>query len=330
MTEHNVKRSAAYCIVVALVSLGAVGLGGCASARQGVVTAGDIPIVPAGAVSAREMARKLGMTVRSSSAHNATLANRFNSVVFFADPAGVTYVNGAAVGKKGGITPVGETLYVREALEQDIRLAMRSVIAYVPTPERSASPRHSSTPSPKPTISYGPVVIDAGHGGRDPGAGHNGRTEKDIVLNVALMIADMLRASNVDVRMTRSDDTFIELNDRAALADRTAAKLFVSLHCDAAANRGARGFTIYAPETRMSQAGALASAVEKSMLTTGQSSRGIRAAGYRVLLRTSCPAILLEMGYLTNRYDARLLGSKSHQRDIARAVADAVKACLTR
>ena len=80
----------------------------------------------------------------------------------------------------------------------------------------------------------------------------------------------------------------------------------------------------------MGQAGPLAAALEKSMGAGGQENRGIRAAGFRVLMRTSCPAVLLEMGFLTNRYDARLLGDKSHQRTLARAIADGVIAYLTR
>jgi N-acetylmuramoyl-L-alanine amidase len=276
------------------------------------------------------MGRRLGLTVLKSSTHSATLSNGLNSVVFFADPGGVAYVNGRAVGEKGGLATVGRTLYIPESLERDIRLSLRTRPKYIPPVKRRIPVKRSPPSAKKPRLKYGPVVIDPGHGGKDPGAGHNGCREKDIVLDVAILTTDILKASGVDVRLTRSDDTFIELNDRAALAQATRAKLFVSLHCDAARNRQARGFTIYAPENRMSQTSSLASAMEKSMLTTNTTSRGVRAAGYRVLLRTTCPAILLEMGYLSNRYDARLLSSKSHQRAVAHAVANAVTAYLTK
>jgi len=326
-----VKRTAAYCLVTVLAGVVAISLGGCTEAHPGVVASGDMPFTPSGTVSAAEMGRRLGLMLQRNSGHSAALRNQFNSVVFFADPGGVAYVNGAPVGQKGGIVAVNNTLYVPQSLEQDIRLAMRTHRTYTTTPRRSVSPRHSSPPPVKKVaMRYGPVVIDAGHGGRDPGAGHNGCTEKEIVLYVAMQTAEMLRASGVEVHLTRSSDEFIELNDRAALADRVNAKLFVSIHCDAAANRSARGFTIYTPKTRVGQTQALASAIEKTMSATGQPSRGVRAAGYRVLLRTSCPAVLLELGFLTNSYDAKLLSRSSHQRTLARATADAITAYLTR
>jgi N-acetylmuramoyl-L-alanine amidase len=325
-----VKTSAANRLLAALVCVAAVASGGCIEARPNIGVRQKISVVPSGTIAVSQMARRLGLAVQRVSAHNATLVNQFNSVVLFADPAGVAYVNGSQVGQKGGLATVDDTLYVPQLLEQDIRLAMRTGSYFASTPRPVPPVKRPSPSSSKPRLIHGPVLIDAGHGGKDPGAGHNGCREKDIVLDVALMMADMLRASGVDARLTRSTDTFVELNDRAAMARDVGAKLFVSLHCDAAANRRARGFTIYAPENRMGQTSGLATAMEKSMLTTRQTSRGIRAAGYRVLLRTSCPAILLEMGYLTNRYDARLLAAKSHQRIIARAASDAITAYLTR
>ncbi len=323
------KRSAVDCLVIALVCVVTSGLGGCVPARPGMVTARGVPIVPSGTIAVGDLAGRLGLTIRKSSEYGVTLGDRFNSVAFFVDPGGVVYVNGSQVGPKGGIASVGGVIFAPAALERDIRQAMRSTVQYAPTPvPPQVKPTYTAPPAP--ATRYGPVVLDAGHGGKDPGAGHNGLREKDIVLAVTLLAADMLKTSGVDVRLTRSTDTFVELNDRAAMAGQVGAKLFVSVHCDAAANRGARGFTIYAPETRMTQTSGLATTMEKSMRTTHPTSRGIRAAGYRVLLRTSCPAILLELGYLTNRYDARLLASKSHQRTVARAVARAVTDYLTR
>jgi N-acetylmuramoyl-L-alanine amidase len=93
------------------------------------------------------------------------------------------------------------------------------------------------------------VVLDPGHGGRDPGAvsPHNGRKEKDVVLALTAAIRDALAASGrVRVAMTREDDRFIDLRERYEIARRMKAGLFVSIHADAApANDGARGATIY-------------------------------------------------------------------------------------
>jgi len=308
----------------------AVGIGGCnllkpKSSKPVEVTAG-----PAGTIAVSEMGGRLGLAVQHNSIHSATLGNRFNSVVFFADPGGMVYVNGREIGAKGGMAVVGKTIYVPASLEQGIRRAMRTRARVVSPSPRRTPPKRTPPSAPKPKLVHGPVVIDAGHGGRDPGTRHNGFREKDIVLDVALMAAEILITSGVDARLTRSTDTFIELNDRAALAQKVGAKLFVSLHCDSAPNRRARGFTIYAPENRVRQTRSFAANMEKSMLTTNMTSRGIRTAGFRVLLRTRCPALLVELGYLSNRYDARLLGSRSCKRALARAVANAVTAYLTK
>jgi N-acetylmuramoyl-L-alanine amidase len=308
----------------------AVGVGGCNLLKPKSSKVREVAVGPAGTITAAEMGDRLGLSMRRNSAHSATLGNRFNSVVFFADPGGLAYVNGRKVGPKGGLASVGETIYVPESLERGIRRALRTRARVASPPRRPKVTKRSPPSAREPELRYGPVVIDPGHGGRDPGTAHNGFREKDIVLDVALMVADTLKASGVDARLTRNTDTFVELNDRAALAQGVGAKLFVSLHCDAAPNRRARGFTIYAPENRMRQTSPCAAVMEKSMLTTNMTSRGIRAAGFRVLLRTKCPALLVELGYLSNRYDARLLGSKSCRRDLARAVANAVTAYLTK
>ena len=324
------KRVVTDRLISACICLIAVGLGGCNLLKPKSGKAQDVAIAaaPAGTIAVSEMGDRLGLTVKRNSPHSATLGNRFNSVMFFVDPGGLAYVNGRKIGHEGGLVAVGETIYVPESLERKIRRAMRTEV--VSRPPRRTPLKRSPPLGLKPQLTYGPVVIDAGHGGKDPGTSHHGLREKDIVLDAALMVEEVLRASGVDARMTRSGDTFVELDDRAAMAQAVGAKLFVSLHCDAAPNRRARGFTIYAPQSRMGQTSSFASVMEKSMLTTNMASRGIRAAGFRVLLRTRCPALLVEMGYLSNRYDARALGSKSSRRAIARAVANAVIDYLTK
>ena len=327
------KKVGSWRLAIASVFIMSAVLGGCDQAKIDAGAAGPIGATagkPQGTISAAQMGARLGLGLQRSSVHSATLGNKVNTVVFFADPGGVAYVNGVKIIPQGGIASVGRVIYVPQSMERQIRASLRAIPrapVWVRPPVRVT--HVTSTPN-RPVLKYGPVIVDAGHGGKDPGAGHNGCTEKEIVLDVAKMVTEMLRASGVDARMTRSDDTFVELNDRAAKARQVRAKLFLSIHCDAAANRGARGFTIYTPETRRQQSGAFASAIEKSMLGTNMSSRGIRGADYRVLMRTTCPAVLLELGYLTNRYDARLLASKSHQRTTARAIANAVTVHLTK
>jgi len=108
----------------------------------------------------------------------------------------------------------------------------------LPTPPQPAQPR---------TKSFKTIVIDPGHGGKDPGArGQRGTEEKDITLRVALKLRDLLsRQSGVRVLMTRERDQFIELEDRAKFANGQAADLFVSIHVNSHPQRSVKGIEIY-------------------------------------------------------------------------------------
>lgn len=298
----------------------AVALGGCGQLKTAHK---ELKVPPSGTIGVAELADRLGLLLRYESPYRATLTDRINSVMVFADPEGRAYVNGRPVGPAGGIMAMGRRLFVPAGLEKEIRSALRRL-------ELTKAPPRPRPPPVPARVQLGPVVIDPGHGGKDPGApGCNGLWEKDVVLQVGLATADILRERGVDVRMTRSDDRFIELNARAAMAASVGAKLFVSLHADAAPNRSARGFTVYAPAGRMEQAGALSSAMVRRLLATGLANRGVRPARFRVLVRTACPAVLVEMGYLSNAQDARLLGRPEFRDWLAECVAAAVLDYLT-
>jgi len=318
------KRLAAVCVCVL-----AAGLGGC-EMQPKTGNEADITVGPKGTVSVAEMAERLDLTVQYSSPHGATLGDRLNSVVFFADPAGATSVNGRKVDRVGELVTVDETLFVPEKLERQIRGLLKSrPRPRTPRPVHTISSKSTAVVEAEARPRLGPVVLDPGHGGRDPGTHHNGVREKDIVLNVALMAARELRAAGVDVRMTRSDDTFIELNERAALSNRARPKLFVSLHVDYARNRRAKGFTIYAPRDRMRQAWRAGMTMVNHMRSTGLDNRGLRPAGFRVLLHTKCPALLIEMGYVSNVAEAHMLARRGFQARLSRAIASGVLAYLT-
>ena len=311
------------CLLVAALS-------GCNGLGPAGAKAPNLAAPPAGTIPAAEMGNRLGLAMRGNSSCSVTVGDQVNSVVFFSDPGGKAYVNGRLVGRQGGLAAFGGTVYVPESLESEIRMAMRTAPKTPKRPKRPVQVRKTTPSSHGPVLKYGPVVIDAGHGGDAPGTIQNGHQEKRINLLVALLVAEKLKAAGVDARLTRSTDASVDLNDRAAMSNSIGAKLFVSLHCDSAPNRRARGFTIYAPETRQSQSAAFASIMEKSMRTTSMTSRGVRHAGFRVLVRTRCPALLVEMGYLSNRYDAGMLNSRSYQRSAAQAIANAVIRYLTK
>ncbi len=89
------------------------------------------------------------------------------------------------------------------------------------------------------------VMLDPGHGGIDPGAEREGVTEKELMLSFGLSLAETLRRSGVEVQLTRTEDIFVALERRVAMAHQAQASLFVSLHADALRNGGARGATVY-------------------------------------------------------------------------------------
>ena len=127
-----------------------------------------------------------------------------------------------------GVEPLGETPAARAAEAKPV---------FSPTP--------AATPDGKPRRRI--VVIDPGHGGKDPGAlGTRGTREKDVNLAAALELARVLRErGDMEVVLTREDDTFVPLADRSAKANDLGADLFVSLHCNAHRNRRENGFEVY-------------------------------------------------------------------------------------
>lgn len=268
-------------------------------------------------LSVLELADRLGLMVRSSSNGNVTLADRLNSVMIFSGSQGQAYVNGQAVGAAGGIVQVDGVMYVPHQLEGEIRASLRR---FHPSPVRQV--KHVWYPKVPKTK---PVVIDPGHGGKDPGAiGCNGVREKDVNLRIARRVTALLRQQGVEVRMTRNSDSFMELNDRAEVSNQVNARLFVSIHADSARNSAARGYTVFIPASRCAQSNPLASGILREFASTGMVNRGTRKADYRVLRLTKCPAVLVETGFLSNRLDARKLASDEYQLQCAVAISKGI------
>lgn len=205
------------------------------------------------------------------------------------------------------------------------------------------------------------VVVDAGHGGKDPGASAvTGAKEKDITLKAALELKRLLEAdSRYEVRLTRETDTFVELEDRVTLARNWGANLFISLHADAAGRDTVAGASVYTISARgesridkeaskndweipledgtsQSISGILKDLVKRETKTHSaefaelllpelqQAGPVLREthknAGFYVLLAPDVPAVLLELGFLTNRDDANRLQSRTGREKSMRAV----------
>lgn len=266
-------------------------------------------------ISVDLLAGKLGMSVADRNPTHVTLKNAGNTVMIFTHSGGKFYVNGKEKGPVGETDTIGGTPYVAESLADKIRPLLVSGSAVSSTGYSRGYSRRLN----------GKVVIDAGHGGRDPGAiSVRGFYEKTVNLKVAHKVAARLRSRGLKVIMTRDDDRFIELEERAAIANRNNADLFVSIHADSSFSRELKGFTLYIAPDASSQSNMSARAIQKRMSRLGYDNNGIRRNNFRVLMKTRMPAVLVEMGYISNHHEAGKIASDSFQNRISDAVASGI------
>jgi len=185
---------------------------------------------------------------------------------------------------------------------------------------------HETAPAPKPEITpvtFTTVVIDAGHGGHDPGGiPSNIIPEKGVALDVALKLSARLKNYGLKTVLTRSDDTFISLGERMEIANKERDAIFVSIHFNSADRAEARGI-----ETYFSAAVAqpLAARIHQRVIstTTGEN-RGVKTANYYVLRKAQIPAVLVECGFLTNKEDVALAQTDTYRQGLAEQIAEAI------
>lgn len=215
------------------------------------------------------------------------------------------------------------------------------------------------------------VVIDAGHGGKDPGAmAITGSREKDVTLKAALALRDLLEADGrYVVKLTRDTDVYVDHEDRVTMARNWGAELFISLHADAAGSSSVAGASVYTisarGEGRIDReasrnnwvipiedgtperlTGILSDLVKRETKTRSAEFAELllpeleqagpvlrnthRSAGFYVLLAPDVPAVLLELGFLTNSDDAKRLQSEKGRQASVRAIKNAIDAYFDR
>jgi N-acetylmuramoyl-L-alanine amidase len=168
------------------------------------------------------------------------------------------------------------------------------------------------------------VVIDAGHGGRDRGGIPGQRiAEKDMTLDVAQRLRNVLAASGYRVVMTRDSDVFVPLATRVAIANSYRNGIFVCIHFNATNRMGAGGIETYFYGRDSLP---LASAVHYYVAGGAPSAnRGVRRRGYYVLRKTNVPAVLVECGFLTNPTEAAYAQTLSYRQKLAEEIAAGVR-----
>lgn len=210
------------------------------------------------------------------------------------------------------------------------------VVKPMPTPTPPVTPiPKPPIPIPKPgnSLAGRTFIVDAGHGGRDPGAGAVGYSnvpEKTLVLSIARDVETLIKGQGGRVIMTRTGDTYVELDERAAMAERYKADLLVSIHVDSNRDRTINGPSIYISRNASSMSRRIATSIHKRFLDAGIASRGVRQADYRVLSKHSRPAVLVESGYLTNATEARNLNMNGYRTRIAKVIAAGITDVLGR
>lgn len=209
------------------------------------------------------------------------------------------------------------------------------------------------------------IVIDAGHGGKDPGGGTGDLIEKPIVLSLSKKIGAILSAKGYTVLLTRETDRFIPLKERTAFATRHKGDLFLSIHANASENPQANGIETYYLDVKSTDKNAeiiaarenansgysiqelesllkgliveskskdsrrLAKYVQQELVAvTGATDRGVKHARFVVLIGTSVPAILVETGFVTNPTEGRKLTSDAYQQQLAAAIVRGVEKFL--
>ncbi|PLT35732.1 N-acetylmuramoyl-L-alanine amidase [Bacillus sp. V5-8f] len=170
------------------------------------------------------------------------------------------------------------------------------------------------------------IVVDPGHGGTDPGASANGLVEKNITLDVAKRLQTKLNAEGAKITMTRTGDTYVSLTDRAALANRVGADVFVSIHVNAAGTSAAYGTeTFWNSQYASANSQELATYIQSEMVSElGTRNRGVKQANYYVIKYTKMPSALAELAFATNSGDAAKLGSATYRDKAAKAIFDGI------
>ncbi len=195
--------------------------------------------------------------------------------------------------------------------------ATKKINIHLPKEEKIALPKQGDI-----------IVIDAGHGGFDPGAiGQNGLEEKDVNLEVALRVAQKLKEAGQKVVLTRSSDKFISLKQRVRLANSLPAKLFISIHANSFNNNISSGTETYYSDTNTNAAASkkIAQLIQEEMTEKVKlADRGIKEESFYVVKYTRMPAALLEIAFISNPHEEVLLGQSTFQEKVAAAVNEAI------
>lgn len=168
------------------------------------------------------------------------------------------------------------------------------------------------------------VALDAGHGGRDPGAINGQYREKDLTLKITRLISDLLVQDGMLVYMLRENDYYVSPTSKADMANKAGVDIFVSIHINGHEDPTANGIeTFHFPTSPLGKK--LAGFVQSKLIQNlGWANRGVKTARFTVLSETSMPAILPEIGFITNDKQCRELQKRETQIKAANAIVNGI------
>jgi N-acetylmuramoyl-L-alanine amidase len=171
------------------------------------------------------------------------------------------------------------------------------------------------------------IVIDAGHGGRDPGAVFDGKRESDIVKNIALKIYQLNRHDHIKIVLLRDTDEFVGLADRVTRVNEIQPDFLISLHTLSSRDTTLSGINAFISQGNSfyNQSRDIAQILLEAVSSENLAKGTISAANLHLIKEVECPAVMLEIGFLSNIADRNFISSEIGQTEIATKILDAIK-----
>lgn len=172
-----------------------------------------------------------------------------------------------------------------------------------------------------PAVSHAAIVIDAGHGGKDPGAVSGGVYEKDVNLAISKLVVQELEKYGYNVKATRDTDIYLTLQQRCDISNNSNAAVFVSIHQNSSLSSSAEGVEVYHYPTSTLGKKLAGKILNRIVAKTGLKNRGVKSADYYVLRNTEAIAALVECGFISNPEERSKLTDPAFQKKMAQAIA---------
>jgi N-acetylmuramoyl-L-alanine amidase len=219
------------------------------------------------------------------------------------------------------LQPTTGTARIANRLPAEVPIEVSRPVIY-------SAPKQDTSPPVRVNNGKPLVMIDPGHGGKDPGAiGVGGLKEVDVILPIGKRVAELLEKQGITVKLTRSGDNFVGLDERVQMSRDSGATLFVSIHANSIDNRpDVNGLETYHYNLGKSFADTVHSAALDHVNKNGfyLNNRNVRSARFLVLRKSSIPAILVETGYLTSDIEANRLRREDYQKTLAEGIAKGI------